>query len=466
MQTNGLYAHAADGTQSVVIQSSDGLIDARKGFIGGWTINGTAQTVGSISSSNTKIESSGNITLGNQVGSIYPIVRLSADDPTYRLWIGSNSGSSAPFRVTKEGKLYASDAVIGLAAGSSIEGYATTASLSNYATTASLANYVTTGGLTSTLNSYSTTQQIAASYLPTTSFDRPNVVALLQKVNGTVGRIDGGLLEAGTVSATALVADYVYTGVLTGNIIRTQVPTTFPRISLNEVSNKLTFHTNSGSNPGAIFGDGDVTYGRLRIEAPRPVGYEAASIQMYTLDLSTTTIIFNSDLASFSKGAMFGSGILATSGTSYFNKLDIGDSIYANTLGVYTGTSAYTVRQVYAGGTGTNATGFLRVNTSSRRFKKEIEPLIQGGYLDLLTSLKPVSYLDRNEDPGSPRAFGLIAEEVAEIPELKEGLVPRDAEGNPGAVHYELVGVLGVMALKEIKEMLTTINSRLDALEA
>ena len=462
MQTNGLYAHAADGTQSVVIQSSDGLIDARKGFIGGWTINGTAQTVGSISSSNTKIESSGNITLGNQVGSIYPIVRLSADDPTYRLWIGSNSGSSAPFRVTKEGKLYASDAVIGLAAGSSIEGYATTASLSNYATTASLANYVTSAGLTSTLNSYSTTQQIAASYLPTTSFDRAGVVALLQKLNGTVGRIDGGLLEAGTVSATALVADYVYTGVLTGNIIRTQVPTTFPRISLNEVYNKLTFHTNSGSSPGAIFGDGDTTYGRLRIEAPRPVGYEAASIQMYTLDLSTTTIIFNSDLASFSKGAIFGSGIYATSGTSYFNKLDIANTIFANTLGT---TSSNGQGAIYQ-----DSSGFLKVRTgtgSSIRLKDNVAPFESiSNYSNIINNMNLVTFNYKPEVVEDPwfNQLGMIVEDLVQYTDNEFLIQYKDDE--PVGIYYEKIPLFLVGAFKEMTSRINEMQSRLDALEA
>ena len=122
MQSGGLYAHSANGEQSVFIQASDGLIDARKGFIGGWTINATSQTDGYIQSSNTKIESSGNITLGNQVGSVYPIVRLSATDD-FRLWVGSNSSSNAPFKVSKDGILYATGAVIGLGAGSTIPGY-------------------------------------------------------------------------------------------------------------------------------------------------------------------------------------------------------------------------------------------------------------------------------------------------------------------------------------------------------
>ena len=133
MQSGGLYAHDTTGAQSVFIQASDGLIDARKGYVGGWTLNATSQTEGYIQSSNTKIESSGNITLGNQVGSVYPIVRLSATDD-FRLWVGSNSSSNAPFKVSKEGVLYAQGAVIGLGAGSTGP-FASTSALNNYTLT-------------------------------------------------------------------------------------------------------------------------------------------------------------------------------------------------------------------------------------------------------------------------------------------------------------------------------------------
>jgi hypothetical protein len=220
MQSGGLYAHDAAGAQSVFIQASDGLIDARKGYIGGWTLNGTSKTVGSIESSNTKIESSGVITLGDATGTLPSIVRLSATDPDYRLWVGSQVAANAKFKVGIDGTLYATNAVLGT--GSSIAGYVTNGSfsstLANYVTSNTLSttlnSYVTSVGLTSTLNSYSTAQQIAAAYLPTTSFDK---VAILRKLNaGTNGdTLNGGILEARTIAANALVADYVYTGVLT-----------------------------------------------------------------------------------------------------------------------------------------------------------------------------------------------------------------------------------------------------------
>ena len=111
MQSGGLYAHDAAGAQSVFIQASDGLIDARKGFIGGWTINATSQTNGYIQSSNTIIESSGNITLGDTTATLASIVKLSGSDPDYRLWVGNQIAANANFRVSKEGILYAAGAV-------------------------------------------------------------------------------------------------------------------------------------------------------------------------------------------------------------------------------------------------------------------------------------------------------------------------------------------------------------------
>jgi hypothetical protein len=129
--SEGIFAYDATSTDNATGQTfslvqSTGRLNANLGTVGGWTLATTG-----FSSSNTKIENDGNITLGNQVGSIYPIVRLSATDD-FRLWVGSNSSSTAKFRVSKEGILYAEGAVLGLGAGSTIEGYATSGSLDLY----------------------------------------------------------------------------------------------------------------------------------------------------------------------------------------------------------------------------------------------------------------------------------------------------------------------------------------------
>lgn len=99
------------------------------------------------SSTNTKIENNGTITLGDTTGTLGSIVRMSATDPNYRLWVGSQTGSNAKFKVGTDGTLYATGAVIGLGAGSSIEGYATTSALNNYTLTS------VTSGINSRLTS-------------------------------------------------------------------------------------------------------------------------------------------------------------------------------------------------------------------------------------------------------------------------------------------------------------------------
>ena len=455
MQSGGLYAHDADGAQSVFIQSSDGLIDARKGYIGGWTLNGTSKTVGSIESSNTKIESNGVITLGDITGTLPSVVKLSASDPDYRLWIGSQVASNAPFRVTKGGTLYAQNAVIGLAAGSTIPGYATEASLSNYATnsalsnyatTASLSNYVTTNGLTSTLNSYSTAEQIAAAYLPTNSFDKAAIVSRLIKATGGVaGKIDGGLLQVGTVIADGLVADFVYTGLLTGNVIRTQTADTFPRIALNEVSNKLTFHTVSGAKPGSIYAVGTGTWGRLRIDAPASATGQVPFMEMYALDATTNLAVISADVTMIQ--SLLQADGLFVSGRSEFN-----DRVYANTLGTGSGLAIHQVQ------TGSNA-GYLKVNTSTIKHKHNINAIDKTNYLNIIDLLRPVTFnYNEDIDPDQLENVGLIAEDLENIPGL-EKLVIYDVNNDPIGISYDKLPVFLILALKEMKE-------RLDALEA
>ena len=83
-------------------------------------------------------------------------------------------------------------------------------------------------------------------------------------------------------------------------------------------------------------------------------------------------------------------------------------------------------------------TGLLGHAASSRRYKEDIKPMEKAS--ETLYQLKPVTYrykkaIDRTRSP----AFGLIAEEVAEV---NPALVARDAQGQPESVHYEMVNAM------------------------
>jgi hypothetical protein len=282
MQPSGLFAHDATGAQSVVIQSADGLIDARKGYIGGWTLNGTAQTTGSIESSNTKIESNGTITLGDTTGTLGSIVRLSATD-AFRIWVGSQSSSNAAFKVSSAGVLTATGATItgnvqitsGSTYDSIVAAQQAAASASSAAGTASSnasAALTTANGKNSIFRSASTPTALkegdiwinwndenklyvstaagtgswvlsrdsaissavtkadaaqasanaavatANAAYPASNFSKS---AILQAINASTNgtKLNGGILETGTVLADNVVSTYVYAGYISADKI-------------------------------------------------------------------------------------------------------------------------------------------------------------------------------------------------------------------------------------------------------
>jgi hypothetical protein len=81
-----------------------GVLTAASGTVGGWTLGASTLTGG-----NATLASSGNLTLGTG----NDVARLSADDATYRLWIGNATAGSAPFRVTTGGAVTATSGTIG-----------------------------------------------------------------------------------------------------------------------------------------------------------------------------------------------------------------------------------------------------------------------------------------------------------------------------------------------------------------
>jgi hypothetical protein len=79
-----------------------------------------------------------------------------------------------------------------------------------------------------------------------------------------------------------------------------------------------------------------------------------------------------------------------------------------------------------------------RGNVSSRRYKHDIKPMEKAS--EVLYALKPVSFRYNKEyDATQTLAFGLIAEEVAEV---YPDLVGRNAEGQPESVRYEQINAM------------------------
>lgn len=83
--------------------SKAGAVTATSGTVGGWTLGSTTFT-----GTSTTLDSAGTLVLGTSDD----VVVISAVDSTYRIWIGDATAGDAAFRVTKDGLLTATNAVI------------------------------------------------------------------------------------------------------------------------------------------------------------------------------------------------------------------------------------------------------------------------------------------------------------------------------------------------------------------
>jgi len=106
------------------------------------------------------------------------------------------------------------------------------------------------------------------------------------------------------------------------------------------------------------------------------------------------------------------------------------DNIYSNVQPVV-GTDPDYVTVTSAGRLG-------RGNISSRRYKHDIKPMDKAS--EALFDLKPASFRYNKEyDAKQALAFGLIAEEVAEV---YPDLVGRNARGQPESVRYDQINAM------------------------
>ena len=503
MQTNGLYAHAADGTQSVVIQSSDGLIDARKGYIGGWTINGTAQTVGTISKNNTLLDSSGNITVGDTTGTLGSIVRLSGTDPTYRIWVGSQNGSTAAsnyFAVTKEGKLYATGAVLG--AGSTVEGYATSATVTGVNTRLTTVenNYVNSTTLNTGLNSKNTTfvqdgqptanragdlwiDTDAGNELKTwtgsswtsrrdTTF--ATTTSLNAKLNASTYIVQSAVDNKITADATGL---EIFSGTANSGLkftgtglygYKNSVPT-FSILSDGTATFAGTLNAATGSFSGGV----TATSGKI-------AGFNISTVSDLYADTSVgprilfqnsnndTIMHFGWESGSYSSGTY---AFIAGTDTTV-----AGSSFYVNTKTSVFRFAADSSARAYAAEIrntlrATNLryiTGLIN-DSSSRRFKENITYLPEN-YYNRILNVKPAFYTYINNHPETDEslwgtsAMGPIAEELEEA-----GLgffVERNLNGEPTALRNEhKLTYLLIPLVKDMKDKIDTLESRILELE-
>ena len=102
-----------------------------------------------------------------------------------------------------------------------------------------------------------------------------------------------------------------------------------------------------------------------------------------------------------------------------------------------------------------DSNGLLQRSTSSARYKADIQPFT-GGLADLLR-LQPKSFLSKGERDG-PRHLGFLAEDLDDAGLYS--LVNYDAQGRPDAVQYDRLATYLVNAVQELAADLDTLRGR------
>ena len=445
----------ANCTKSVTISAETGTITANGGSIAGWELGDNT-----FSKNNIILDSTGNGKI--QVGasaqnSIYLGTEVSGSN-TFLMWAGNNTpDANAKFRVAADGTLYAQNAVLG--SGTILSGYATTTALADTDTKATnAANTATAASSTATAASSTATaaKATADAALPEVNFSKSEVIKKIN--NSTNGNfIDGGVLEAGTVIADNVVSSYIYGGYIDANKINAGL--------ITGVDISISTDENSGRFRTSYLRSGPVTSNQILSTAINAVAFVSTSTSGWV----TSCYPYFSGAADLGlnnyrwRRLLLDNGGYGTTSDSYidlgFNttRLYADGRIYANTLG--TGSGSTIVK---------SSGGYLRVQTSSSRYKENILEINKSGYLDLLYQLKPVTYTYKEEfwpEGNRPALAGLIAEDVDTIEEFRT-VVNYNEEGLPDSIAYDRMSSLLILGIKEIKDKINAIELRLDALGA
>jgi hypothetical protein len=101
--------------------------------------------------------------------------------------------------------------------------------------------------------------------------------------------------------------------------------------------------------------------------------------------------------------------------------------------------------------------------SSSERFKTEIQPIDETGWLNKIANLKPITYyLDPDfAYPGDPVKLesGFLAEDIAEVEGL-ETVIVNDLLDEPFSISYDRLTTYLVLAIKEIKTELDQLKGK------
>ena len=272
---------------------------------------------------------------------------------------------------------------------------------------------------------------------------------------------NGSSWDSNTLSSAVISS--LTAGKITGGVITAAVGITSPsgNFSLNsstgqlicsgaDVTGKIT--ATSGSFTGSIYASSG-TIGGWTITGSQLQGFGGTYLDSSAGTIFTDGLI--STLGNISaNGTITGTtglagGTLAIAGAANMNGLlyNLGHATTTNAANVYMNPSSSLIALV----------------TSSERYKVEI--LSETIPLESVMSLVPKSWIDKaefeaneNSSNGLKRILGVIAEDVAQIPVLKDLLVNYNEQGQPDSINYDRIAITLIPLLQDLQNRVTKLE--------
>jgi len=191
---------------------------------------------------------------------------------------------------------------------------------------------------------------------------------------------------------------------------------------LSSLGNNTTGHDNTATGAGALFSN--------------TTGSDNTANGVQAL--------FNNTIGSNNIALGASAGVTITTGSNNIHIGHVGDAPDSDTIrigqvqtrtfigGIFGQTTAGAAIPVLI-----DSASQLGTVSSSRRFKKEIQPMDKAS--ESILALKPVTFHYKSDPAGAGPEFGLIAEEVAEV---NPDLVVRDENGEIYTVRYDAVNAM------------------------
>jgi len=503
---------ANSGSFTGTISTSN--ITATGGTVGGWILSSTSLTGG-----NTTISSTGDITVGTGSN----IARISSSDPVYRLWLGSSTGSAAPFSVTSTGSISASAGTIGgftlsstsltAGTGSSAVGLLpgtfpffagnSTASSAPFRVTSEGAvtssninitggpaggNVINIGSGQFSVDSAGYMNAKTGRFSPgsgTVSSGQPALLLVGSSVTGDITYTSGQSLNIGITTATQGVngafTEYMRldaNGNMRLNSGYLELGPLGSPVFAATAAGALTVTGNiSGSdiiaNGAGVYIDATTTTGTSALYYRNSANAAKGNISMSTDPAATTLFNFNSGTAVDAAANISANRLTvgdATTGGIVFDSATDGQIYYSS--GLFVVSQDLRVDVSVTGATDlyistASGLGTLSRFSSARRYKQDIQDFTVP--LSDVIQLRPVTFkwnpeTTKSEETGS--MTGLIAEEVEAISdEMKRICRYNEETGEIESVQYSQLPVFLIGAIKELAQKNSALEARIAALE-